>query len=78
MSGEKALAEAIVARIKVTLPVVAAVIRSAIAASRLRKAYHDKTVLDGIDLDTAGRSGSEETVEMRGGTSHGDITIRRS
>jgi len=50
------------------------VISSAVAASWLRKADQDKTVLDGIDLDTAGRSGeSEETVEVRGRTSYVDM-----
>jgi hypothetical protein len=58
---------------------VDAVISSAIAASGLRRAYQDKTVLDGIDLGTAGRSGdSEVTVQVRGRTSHGDITVNRS
>jgi hypothetical protein len=53
---------------------VAAVISSAVAASWLRKADQDKTVLDGIDLDTAGRSGeSEETVDVRGRTSYVDM-----
>lgn len=58
---------------------MAAAISSAIAASGLRKAYQDKTVLDGIDLGTAARFGeSEVTVEVRGRISYGAITIHRS